>query len=54
MKKKIVIKENNRSVEREVNYVPFRYIAAIFLVALETLAVIAIVSVLTDLYTVFL
>lgn len=47
MKKKIVIKENKRSVEREVNYVPFRYIAAIFLVALETLAVIAIVSVLT-------
>lgn len=47
MKKKIVIKENDNMTEREIDYIPFRYIVAIFLVLLETLAVIAVVSVLT-------
>lgn len=47
MKKKIVMNENNRMTEREVNYIPFRYIVAIFLVLLETLAVIAIMTALT-------
>ncbi len=47
MKKKIVINEYNKQVEREITYIPFRYIVAIFLVVLETLAVIAVVSALT-------
>lgn len=47
MKKKIIVNENNKQVEREVNYIPFRYIVAIFLVVLETAAVIAVVSLLT-------
>lgn len=47
MKKKIVMNENNRMTEREVNYIPFRYIIAILLVILETLAVIAIMTALT-------
>lgn len=47
MKKKIVINESNRMIEREVNYIPFRYIIAIFLVLLETLAVLAIMTILT-------
>lgn len=47
MKKKNVINENNRITEREVTYIPFRYIISIFLVLLETLAVIAVMTVLT-------
>lgn len=47
MKKKIIVNENNHMTEREVNYIPFRYIVAIFLVLLETLAVIAAVTALT-------
>lgn len=47
MKKKIIINDNNKQVEREVNYIPFRYIVAIFIVVLETAAVIAIMSLLT-------
>ena len=47
MKKKIVINEYNKQVEREISYTPFRYIVAIFLVVLETLAVIAVMTFLT-------
>lgn len=47
MKKKIIVNENNKQVEREVNYIPFRYIVAILLVVLETAAVIALMSLLT-------
>lgn len=47
MKKKIIVNEYNKQVEREINYIPFRYIVAIFLVVLETLAVIAVLSFLT-------
>lgn len=47
MKKKIIIKEYNKQVEREISYIPFRYIVAIFLVVLETLAVIAVLTRLT-------
>ncbi|MDE7076547.1 MAG: cardiolipin synthase [Clostridia bacterium] len=47
MKKKIIVNEYNKKVEREINYIPFRYIVAIFLVVLETLAVIAVMSLLT-------
>lgn len=47
MKKKIIVNEHDKQVEREVNYIPFRYILAIMLVVLETAAVIAIVSLLT-------
>ncbi|MDE6104539.1 MAG: PLD nuclease N-terminal domain-containing protein, partial [Clostridia bacterium] len=47
MKKKIIVNEYNKKVEREINYIPFRYIVAIFLVVLETLAVIAVMSFLT-------
>lgn len=47
MKKKIVINEHNKTTEREISYIPFRYIVAIFLVVLETLAVIAVMTFLT-------
>ncbi len=47
MKKKIIVNEYNKQVEREVNYIPFRYIVAIFLVVIETLAVIAVMTLLT-------
>ena len=47
MKKKIIIDEYNKKVEREISYIPFRYIVAIFLVVLETLAVIAVMTGLT-------
>lgn len=47
MKKKVIVNENNKTVEREVNYIPFRYIVAILLVVLETLAVIAVMTLLT-------
>ena len=47
MKKKIVINEFNKRKEREINYIPFRYIIAIFLVVLETVSVIAVMTLLT-------
>lgn len=47
MKKKIIVNENNKTVEREVNYIPFRYIVAIMLVVSETAAVISVMSLLT-------
>lgn len=48
MKKKItVVTENNERREREISYIPFRYIAAILLVVLETLAVLAVMTALT-------
>ncbi|MDE6412080.1 MAG: cardiolipin synthase [Clostridia bacterium] len=47
MKKKIIVNEYNKQVEREVNYIPFRYIIAIFLVVIETLSVIAVMTLLT-------
>ena len=43
MKKKIVIYDKNGAKEQEVNYIPFRFIAAILLIILETVAVLAIV-----------
>ena len=43
MKKKIQIQyDANRTEEREVNYIPVRYILALFLAVLETAAVITI------------
>lgn len=47
MKKKITVIENNKKTEREINYIPFRYIVAIMLVVVETLAVIAVMTLLT-------
>ncbi|MDE6407020.1 MAG: cardiolipin synthase [Anaeroplasmataceae bacterium] len=47
MKKKIIINEYNKHKEREINYIPFRYILAIFLVVLETVGVIAVMTLLT-------
>lgn len=48
MKKKIRIRyDENTTVEREVNYIPVRYIVAILLAVLETAAVIAIVMLLS-------
>ena len=37
MKKTIVINDKDGAKEQEVNYIPFRFILAIFLIALETL-----------------
>lgn len=47
MKKKIEIIENNKKVEKEINYIPFRYILSLLLILFEYLAVIAIVSIIT-------
>lgn len=47
MKKKIVVQEYNKTTEREISYIPFRYIVSIFLVVLETLGVIAVMLLLT-------
>ena len=47
MKKKIIVNEYKKQVEREISYIPFRYIVAIFLVAIETLAVIAVMTFIT-------
>lgn len=48
MKKKIRIRyDGNRTEEREINYIPVRYIIAILLAVLETAAVIAIVLLLS-------
>ncbi|MDE6442526.1 MAG: cardiolipin synthase [Clostridia bacterium] len=46
MKKKIIV-DPIKNTGREINYIPFRYIVAIFLVVLETLAVIAVMSFIT-------
>lgn len=46
MKKKVIV-DPIKNTEREINYIPFRYIVAIFLVAIETLAVIAVMTFLT-------
>ena len=43
MKKKIKYQVNNESVEREVNYIPIRYIIAILITILEILMIIGIV-----------
>lgn len=44
MKKKLRIQyDANRTVEREVNYIPVRYILALLLAVLETVAVVAVV-----------
>ena len=43
MKKTITYDVNNKTVEREVNYIPFRYILAVLITLFEVLAVIGIV-----------
>ena len=44
MKKKVIAYDkNSRQTEKEINYIPFRYILAILLTAAETIAVLAIV-----------
>lgn len=42
MKKKIIIYDKNEAKEQEVNYIPIRFIIAIFLIILETVAILAI------------
>lgn len=46
MKKTIRYDINEKTVEKEVNYIPFRYILAVFITLLEVLTVIGIVAVL--------
>ena len=46
MKKKVIV-DPTKKTEREISYIPFRYIIAIFLVILETLSVIAVMTLLT-------
>ena len=43
MKKTIIYDVNQETVEREINYIPVRYIIAVFITLLEVLAVIGIV-----------
>lgn len=47
MKKKIQYYENEKLMEKEISYIPFRYILAIFSMVLSTLAVMAIVFILS-------
>lgn len=47
MKKKITVYERGKKTEREITYIPFRYITAIALVIAETLGVLAIMTLLT-------
>ena len=44
MKKTISYDVNDQKVEREINYIPFRYILAVLITLCEVLAVIAIVA----------
>lgn len=46
MKKKIAYDVNQKKVEREINYIPVRYILAVFIALFEVLAVIGIVAAL--------
>ena len=46
MKKTISYDVNNKTVEREINYIPFRYILAVLITLFEVLCVIAIVAAL--------
>ncbi len=43
MKKTITYNVNDKTVEREVNYIPVRYIIAVLITILEVAAVIGIV-----------
>ncbi len=45
MKKKYKVKTGKKTIEREYNYIPFRYIIAVFITLLEILAIIGIVIV---------
>lgn len=47
MKKKYKFTVNEKSLEREYNYIPFRYILAVFITLFEVLAVIGIVIALS-------
>ena len=49
MKKTIVIYDQNGAKEKEVNYIPIRFIIAILLIILETVAVLT-VTVLCAIY----
>ena len=42
MKKTIKVYERNKYVEKEVNYIPFRYIVAMLLTIFEIVSIIAI------------
>ena len=43
MKKTITYDVNQKTVEKEINYIPVRYIIAVFITLFEVLAVIGIV-----------
>ena len=47
MKKKIVIDKGLEKIEKEIDYIPFRYILAILIVIFETAAIIALMALLT-------
>ncbi len=47
MKKTITYDVNKKKVQREINYIPFRYILAVLITLFEVLAVIGIVISLT-------
>ena len=46
MKKKLRYHENGKIVEREINYIPGRYIVAVILALIEVLSIIGILVVL--------
>jgi len=43
MKRKYKVKTGNKTIEREYNYIPFRYIVAVFITIFEILAIIGVV-----------
>ncbi len=47
MKKKIIITQNGKSVEREINHIPARYIIAVMLILFEIIAVISVMVILS-------
>ncbi len=53
MKRKIKIKQYNKMIEREITYIPFRYILSLLLIFFEFLAVIAVVSAITIFFPYF-
>lgn len=44
MKKKVSYKANKKTIEREINYIPVRYIFAVLITLLEILAIISTAS----------
>ncbi len=47
MKRKIIITQNGKSTERQINYIPLRYIISVLLILFEILSVLAVMTLLS-------